>query len=71
MKLNSEIGTVISFGSTVNLAASLGMLDQKVLLIDLDPQASCSFWYGIKKQGQGLLEMFIKERGAREVVLNK
>lgn len=55
--------------TAVNLAASLGMLDQKVLLIDLDPQASTSFWYGLKKQGQGLLDLFVDEKQAQEVVV--
>lgn len=55
--------------TAVNLAASLGMLDQRVLLIDLDPQASASFWFGLKKQGEGLLALFTEERQAREIIV--
>lgn len=55
--------------TAVNVAASLGVLGQKVLLIDLDPQASCSFWYGYKKQGQGLLDVFLEDKPLNEVIL--
>lgn len=48
--------------TAVNVAASLGKLGQKVLLIDLDPQASCSYWYNYKKQGQGLLDVFLEDK---------
>lgn len=55
--------------TAVNLAASLGKLGQKVLLIDLDPQASCSYWYGYKKQGQGLLDVFLEDRPINEAII--
>lgn len=55
--------------TAVNVAASLGKLGQKVLLIDLDPQASCSYWYGYKKQGQGLLDVFLEDRPLNEVII--
>src|SRR5437899_801709 len=34
--------------TAVNLAATLGERDRKVLVIDLDPQASATTWLGIK-----------------------
>lgn len=43
--------------SAVNLAAALGEKGQKVLLVDLDPQASASAWCGAS-DGKGLLEVF-------------
>lgn len=44
--------------SAVNLAAALGEKGKRVLLIDLDPQASASNWFGVKDGGRGLLEVF-------------
>jgi len=44
--------------TAVNLSAALGERDRQVLLIDLDPQASASHWYGIKDSGPGLLDVF-------------
>lgn len=43
--------------TAVNLAAALAAANRKVLLIDLDPQASASLWYGFKERGQGLFDV--------------
>src|SRR5262249_50484726 len=43
--------------TTVNLAAALGKQDRRVLVVDLDPQASASNWLGIKDGGRGLLDV--------------
>jgi len=45
--------------TTVNLAAALGKQKRRVLVVDLDPQASASSWLGIKDGGRGLLDVFI------------
>src|SRR5689334_5478445 len=42
----------------VNLAAALCERKQRVLLIDLDPQASASQWLGMNDGGRGLLSVF-------------
>jgi chromosome partitioning protein len=44
--------------AAVNLAAALGERKRRVLLVDLDPQASASTWYGVRDGGRGLLEVF-------------
>ena len=43
--------------TTVNLAATLGEKGRRVLVIDLDPQASTSAWFGITDAGKGLLDV--------------
>lgn len=44
--------------TTVNLAAALAEMDRKVLVVDLDPQASATTWFGIQDAGRGLLDAF-------------
>jgi chromosome partitioning protein len=43
--------------TTVNLGESLASKGKKVLLIDLDPQASTSLWYGFKDCGKNLFDV--------------
>ena len=54
--------------TAVNLAAALGERGQRVLLIDLDAQASASSWLGIPDGGRGLLDMFAGQTEARSLV---
>lgn len=42
--------------TAVNLAAALGELGKRTLVIDLDPQASATTWLGVKDGGRGLLD---------------
>ena len=49
--------------TAVNLAATLAEAGQRVLLIDLDPQASASLWYGFKEKGKGLFDLLTEEVG--------
>lgn len=44
--------------TTVNLAAALAELGKRSLVIDLDPQASATSWFGVKDGGRGLLDVF-------------
>ena len=46
--------------SAVNIAAALGELDQKVLLVDIDPQGSASMFLGEDNDGQALLNALAK-----------
>jgi len=43
---------------SVNLAGALAELKQKVLLIDLDPQANASQWLGAANDERGVFELF-------------
>ena len=54
--------------TAVNLAAALGEKDRRVLVVDLDPQASASNWYGVKDAGRGLLEVFTDGRDLTSLV---
>jgi chromosome partitioning protein len=44
--------------TAVNLAAALGEKGKRVLVVDLDAQASASMWLGVKDGGRGLFELF-------------
>jgi chromosome partitioning protein len=44
--------------TVVNLAAALAELRRRVLVIDLDPQASASAWFGQTITDRGVLEVF-------------
>src|SRR5215207_8570900 len=44
--------------TAVNVAAALGEQGHRVLLLDLDPQASASSWLGCTNGDRGLLEVF-------------
>ena len=46
--------------SAVNIAACWGEKGEKVLLVDLDPQGSASFSFGIKDNGEALLQALQK-----------
>ncbi len=45
--------------TAVNLAASLAEKKRNVLVIDIDPQASTTLWFGKKNDGKDLFELFI------------
>ncbi len=46
--------------TAVNLAAALGELGRRVLLVDLDPQASATRWLGIDDVAGGLYEVLVQ-----------
>jgi chromosome partitioning protein len=85
MKLNRrkgiQMGKIISFAnqkggvgkttSCVNIAASLGILDYKVLIIDLDPQGNTTSGVGIAKKGLkgGTRELLSGKIPAKELIV--
>jgi chromosome partitioning protein len=47
--------------TSVNLAAALGELGRRVLMVDLDPQHSATAWLGVTNAGKGVLGVFLGE----------
>ena len=54
--------------TTVNLAAALALKKRKVLVIDLDPQASTSQWFGRQTVEKGLLSVFTENTPLSSVI---
>lgn len=54
--------------TAVNLAAALAEANKKVLLIDLDPQASASMWYGFKEKGKGLFDVLTEDAKLEDAI---
>lgn len=75
------MGKIISFAnqkggvgkttSCVNIAASLGLLGHKVLIIDLDPQGNTTSGVGISKKGlkASTRDLLTGEKSAEEIIL--
>ncbi|MCZ6793398.1 MAG: ParA family protein [Planctomycetota bacterium] len=52
----------------VNLAAALVELNRRVLVIDLDPQASASLWLGVRTKGQEFLKAVMEGKDLDKLV---
>jgi chromosome partitioning protein len=55
--------------TAINLSAALGELKKKVLLIDMDPQASATLWLGKDANQKGLLDVFTDEQELADLII--
>lgn len=68
--ITNQKGGVGKTTTTVNLSAALAEAGQRILLVDLDPQASATSVLGLKENSSGsIYQALIGERHARELIL--
>lgn len=71
LAIANQKGGVGKTTTSINLAASLAVLEKRVLLIDLDPQGNCTSGLGIDKQtvDGGIYDVLMQESTLADVVL--
>lgn len=66
----NEKGGSAKTTTAVNVAAVLGELGRRVLVLDLDPQAHASAWLGVRDEGRGLLDVFTDNGNLNDLIRN-
>ena len=56
--------------TTVNLAAALAERGQRVLVVDVDPQANATTWFGIRDPGKGIFSCLCEGAQLQTVITN-
>lgn len=54
--------------TAVNLAAALGEKGRRVLVVDLDPQASATTWLRVKNVGKGVFSIFVENENIVDII---
>ncbi|OJU79657.1 MAG: chromosome partitioning protein ParA [Chlamydia sp. 32-24] len=67
--ISNQKGGSAKTSVTVNLAAALVENNKKVLVIDLDPQGSCSSWLKCQNDGKGLFNVFTENTSIYDIVV--